>query len=135
MKLKLFLLIALGLLLINCTSKSQSGNVLSLNYGDSITTIDSVSYYWLQIAEDSARISAVKDGEVINECLVTGPVYGAVPTDDERFSDRFFFIVCGEDQYQPFDTQNIPSEMNLMTEEEWENYDIESEHADSIINL
>ena len=132
-KLPLFLIYVL---LVCCTGNKQTNPLQdALNVGDSITTIDSVSYYWLQIAEDSARISAVKDDAVINECLVTGPVYGAVPTDDERFCDRFFFIVCGEDQYEPFDTQNIPSEMNLMTEEEWENYDIESEHADSIINL
>ena len=124
------------MLCLSCTSNKQAGVLQeALNVGDSITTIDSVSYYWLQIAEDSARISAVKNGAVINECLVTGPVYGAVPTDDEHFCDRFFFIVCGEDQYEPFDTQNIPSEMNLMTEKEWENYDIESEHADSILNL
>ena len=129
-------LLLISILLVCCAGNKQTIALQEpLNVGDSITTIDSVSYYWLQIAEDSARISAVKDGEVINECLVTGPVYGAVPTEDERFSDRFFFIVCGEDQYEPFDTQNIPSEMNLMTEEEWENYDIESEHADSIINL
>ena len=121
----IFLVVTLCLICA-CTDSKRDNNRDVLIIGDSITTIDSVSYYWLQIAEDSARISAVKDGEVINECLVTGPVYGAVPTEDERFSDRFFFIVCGEDQYEPFDTQNIPSEMNLMTEEEWENYDIES---------
>lgn len=116
--------------------KFGSIRVICYHFGPtSLRIIDSVSYYWLQIAEDSARISAVKNGEVINECLVTGPVYGAVSTDDERFNDRFFFIVCGEDQYEPFDTQMFPSELNLMTEEEWENYDIESEHADSIINL
>lgn len=125
-----------AILLVCCTGNRQAeSSQLTLNVGDSITTIDSVSYYWLQIAEDSARISAVKNGDVINECLITDPVYGAVPTDDERFSDRFFFIVCGEDQCEPFDTQAFPNEMNLMTEEEWENYDIESEQADSIINL
>ena len=111
-----------AILLVCCTGNKQSeSSQVTLNVGDSITTIDSISYYWLQIAEDSARISAVKDGEVINECLVTGPVYGAVPAEDERFSDRFFFIVCGEDQYNPFDTQNIPHEMNLLTEEDFEN--------------
>lgn len=123
------------LLIFGCIGEGKPNESRLFAVGDSITTIDSVSYYWLQIAEDSARISAVKDGEVINECLVTGPVYGAVPTDDERFSDRFFFIVCGEDQYEPFDTQNIPSVMNLMTEEEWENYNIEDENADLIINM
>lgn len=132
---KLVSILLLLIFILACTSNNQANVAKELNVGDSITTIDSVSYYWLQIANDSARISAVKAGEVISECLVTGPVYGAIPADDERFSDRFFFIVCGEDQYQPFDTQAFPSEMNLMTEEEWENYDIESEHADSIINL
>lgn len=132
---KLFFAILSLLLTTSCVGNQQESTPAKIEVGDSITTIDSVSYYWLQTAEDSARISAVKNGDVINECLVTGPVYGAVPTDDERFCDRFFFIVCGEDQYEPFDTQAFPSEMNLMTEEEWENYDMESEHADSIINL
>ena len=107
---KLFFLIMIAVIMVSCTDNKQTKSQSSLNVGDSITTIDGVSYYWLQIAEDSARISGVKNGEVINECLVTGPIYGAVPTDDERFSDRFFFIVCGEDQYQPFDTQAFPSE-------------------------
>ena len=113
----------------------QNPSQVSLNVGDSITTIDIVSCFWQQIAVDSARISAIRGGKVINECHVTGPVYGAVPTDDEFFSDRFFFIVCGEDQYEPFDMQAFPSEMKLMTEGVLENYDIKSEHADSIINL
>ena len=118
---KLFLAL-FAILLVCCTGNRQAeSSQVTLNVGDSITTIDSVSYYWLQIAVDSARIYAVKEGKVISECLVTGPVYGAVPTDDERFSDRFFFIVCGEDQYEPFDTQNIPNEMNLLTEEDLEN--------------
>ena len=38
-------------------------------------------------------------------------------------------------KYLPFDIQNMFTELNLMTEEEWENYDIESEYANSIMNL
>lgn len=124
-----------GLLIVSCTSNSQADRSQTLNVGDSITTIDSVNYYWLQIAEDSAYISAVKDGEIINKCLVTGPVYGAVPAEDDLYSNRFLFIVCGEDQYQLFDTENMPNEVNYMTEEEWENYNVEDENADTIICL
>ena len=90
-KLPLFLIYTM---LVCCTGNKQTDPLQDvLNVDDSITTIDSVSYYWLQIAEDSARIIAVRDGAIINECLVTGPVYGAVPTNDERFSKRFFFSI------------------------------------------
>lgn len=132
---KNLIIILLTLVVVSCSSKKQSNNVQALNVGDSITTIDSVSYYWMQISDDSARISAVKNGEVINECLVTGPVYGAVAADEKPFGDRFFYILCGEDQYQFFDTKNIPNKMELMTEEEFENFELEDLDADLIINL
>lgn len=124
-----------ALLVVSCSGEKKSNSSLSSNFGDSITTIDSVSYYWIQISDDSARISAVKNGEVVNECLVTGPVYGAVAAEEKPFGDRFFYILCVEDQYQFFDTKYMPNEMNLMTEEDLENYDIEDENADLIINL
>lgn len=121
-------------LVIGCTNGKQE-NTTALNVGDSITTIEGVTYYWQQFAEDSAWVNAVKDGKVTQQCLITGPVHGAVPAENEQYSDRFFFILCGEDQYAPFDTQNIPVENNLMTEEEFENYDIEDEDADFIFDV
>lgn len=114
------LFILLAFVSIGCSGTVNENHELSSNNGDSITTIDSVSYYWQQISEDSAMINAVKDGEIINQCLVTGPVYSAIPTEDERFKDRFFLILCGEDQYELFDTRNIPSEFNILTEEDFD---------------
>jgi len=132
---KQIIIIFLALVTLSCTNNKQADKNTLLNVGDSITTIDSVSYYWMQLSDDSARISAVKDGEIINECLVTGPIYGAVAIEEEPYCDRFFCILCGEDQYELFDTKFIPSEMNLFTEEDLENYDIEDEDVDLIINL
>ena len=134
---KQVIIILLALLFVSCSGSSdkQPINTVTLNVGDSITTIDNVSYYWMQISDDSAKISAVKNGDIVNECLVTGPVYGAVAAEEKPFSERFFYILCGEDQYQLFDTRNIPNEINLMTEDDLENYNIEDEEADLIINL
>lgn len=114
-----------------CTSGKQENDVNTLNVGDSITTIDGVAYYWQQFAEDSARISAIENGGIVEQCLVTGPVFGAIAADD----DRFLLIDCGEGQYHPFDTKLIPKELNLMTEEDVESYNIEDEDADYIIDI
>lgn len=132
---KQIIIILLTLATLGCTRSRQSDINAPLNIGDSITTIDSVSYYWMQVSDDSARISAVKDGRIINECLVTGPINGAAAIDEEPYGDRFFYILCGEDQYELFDTKHMPSEMNLFTEEDLENYDIGDEDADLVINL
>lgn len=103
--------------------------------GDSITTIEGITYYWQQFAKDSAWVNAVMKGKVTQQCLVTGPVYGAVPTDDEQYSDRFFIILCGEGQLHPFDTRLISDKIDLMTEEELKDYNIEDEDADLIIDV
>ena len=56
-----------------------------LKWGDSIATINNTAYYWLQLADDSARISAVRDNMLVTECIVRGPVYGARQYDDEKY--------------------------------------------------
>ena len=43
--------------------------------------------------------------------------------------------LCGQDQISWFDVRNIPSEIDLMTEEEWDNYDPSQENADAIIDI
>lgn len=131
---KRIIVVFLLCLAVGCTDNKQANVDKSLNVGDSITTIDGVSYYWLQMSDDSARISVVKNDSVIEECLVTGPVYGAVPADEAPFRDRFIFILCGEDQYELFDTKHIPSEINLLDEEELEQC-LEEEEADLVIDL
>lgn len=116
-------------LLVGCCGKKGDGKATS-QWGDSITTIDSTAYYWLQFTDDSARISVVKDNKVVTKCIVRGPVYGA-----KQYDDGEIYILCGQDQLYWFDIRHIPSEIYLMTEEEWDNYDPSQENADAIINI
>ena len=99
-------------------------------WGDSIATINNTAYYWLQLADDSAGISAVRDNQLVTECIVRGPVYGARQCDDGEI-----YILCGQNQISWFDVRNIPREIDLMTDEEWDNYDLSQENADSIIDI
>lgn len=125
----LIVIALLTVLVSNCSSGTNQ--VMAAKYfGDSITTIDGITYYWRQFAVDSARIIAVKGDEITDTCLVTGPIYGAVSDEDGNF-----LIDCGEDQYFWFDTRIVPKMLNLMTEDDMEQYSIEDEHADMIINL
>lgn len=135
---KQILVLFLTLLIIGCKSynKTDDQATVPVDAGDSITTIDSVSYYWVQVAEDTAVIRSVKEGEIFKECLVIGPSKGAIPTSDKRFSDRSFLIVCGdEDQYLLFDTKNMPSEFNLLTKDNMNNSSLMSSATDLISNL
>ena len=67
---------------------------------------------------------------MVTECIVRGPVYGA-----RKYDDGEIYILCGQNQISWFDVRNIPSEIDLMTEEEWENYDPSQENADAIIDI
>ena len=98
--------------------------------GDSIATITNTAYYWLQFADDSARISAVRDNQLVTECVVRGPVYGA-----RQYDDGEIYILCGQNQITWFDVRNIPSEIDLMTDEDLDNYDQSQENADAIIDI
>lgn len=115
--------------LVSCCGKSGD-NKTCTKWRDSIATIDNTVYYWLQLADDSARISAVKNNKLITECIVRGPVYGA-----KQYDDGEIYIMCGQNQISWFDVRNIPSEIDLMTEEEWDNYDPSQENADAIIDI
>lgn len=126
---KLIMLFMAFATLTGCSGKQDSDDGESI-WGDSIATIDNTAYYWLQLADDSARISAVKDNNVVTECIVRGPVYGA-----KQYDDGEIYILCGQDQISWFDVKNIPSEIDLMTEDEWNNYDPSKENADAIINI
>ena len=99
-------------------------------WGDSIATINNTAYYWLQLADDSARISAVRDNQLVTECIVRGPVYGA-----RQYDDGEIYILCGQDQISWFDVRNIPSEIDLLTEEDLDNYDLSQENADATIDI
>ena len=99
-------------------------------WGDSIATINNTAYYWLQLADDSARISAVRDNQLVTECVVRGPVYGA-----RQYDDGEIYILCGQNQITWFDVRNIPSEIDLMTDEDLDNYDQSQENADAIIDI
>ena len=48
--------------LIGCGGGHQQEENTS-EWGDSIATINNTAYYWLQLADDSARISAVRDNQ------------------------------------------------------------------------
>ena len=115
--------------LIGCGGGYQQEEKTS-EWGDSIATINNAAYYWLQLADDSAGISAVRDNQLVTECIVRGPVYGA-----RQYDDGEIYILCGQNQISWFDVRNIPREIDLMTDEEWDNYDLSQENADSIIDI
>lgn len=115
--------------LIGCGGGHQQEENTS-EWGDSIATINNTAYYWLQLADDSARISAVRDNQLVTECVVRGPVYGA-----RQYDDGEIYILCGQKQITWFDVRNIPSEIDLMTDEDLDNYDQSQENADAIIDI
>lgn len=78
---KLIILFIAFITLIGCGSGHQQEENTS-EWGDSIATINNTAYYWLKLADDSARISAVRDNMLVTECIVRGPVYGARQYDD-----------------------------------------------------
>ena len=114
---KLIILFIALITLIGCGGDHQQEENTS-EWGDSIATINNTAYYWLQLADDSARISAVRDNMLVTECIVRGPVYGA-----RQYDDGEIYILCGQNQISWFDVRNIPNEIDLMTDEEWDNYD------------
>ena len=126
---KLIILFIAFITLIGCGSGHQQEEKNS-EWGDSIATINNTAYYGLQLADDSARISAVRDNELVTECIVRGPVYGA-----RQYDDGEIYILCGQNQISWFDVRNIPSEIDLMTEEDLDNYDLSQENADAIIDI
>lgn len=126
---KLIILFITFITLIGCGSGHQQEENTS-EWGDSIATINNTAYYWLQLADDSAGISAVRDNQLVTECIVRGPVYGA-----RQYDDGEIYILCGQNQISWFDVRNIPREIDLMTDEEWDNYDLSQENADAIIDI
>ena len=60
----------------------------------------------------------------------TRVVYGA-----RQYDDGEIYILCGQNQISWFDVRNIPSEIDLMTEEDLDNYDLSQENADAIIDI
>lgn len=109
---KLIMLFIAIITLIGCGGGHQQEENTS-EWGDSIATINNTAYYWLQLADDSARISAVRDNQLVTECIVRGQVYGA-----RQYDDGEIYILCGQNQISWFDVRNIPSEIDLMTEED-----------------
>ena len=126
---KLIILFIAFITLIGCGGDHQQEEN-TFEWGDSIATINSTAYYWLQLADDSARISAVRDNELVTECIVRGPVYGA-----RQYDDGEIYILCGQNQISWFDVRNIPSEIDLLNEEDLDNYDLSHENADAIIDI
>ena len=86
---KLIMLFIAFITLIGCGAGYQQEEKTS-EWGDSIATINNTAYYWLQLADDSARISAVRDNMLVTECIVRGPVYGA-----RQYDDGEIYILCG----------------------------------------
>ena len=126
---KLIMLSIALITLIGCGGGHQQEENTS-EWGDSIATINTTAYYWLQLADDSARISVVRDNQLVTECIVRGQVYGA-----RQYDDGEIYILCGQNQITWFDVRNIPSEIDLMTDEDLENYDQSQENADAIIDI
>lgn len=128
MKVLIVILVSIAAL-VGCNDKNELKDS-NKKLGDSIATIDSTTYYWKQLAADSARISVVKDNKVITECIVKGPVYGA-----KQFDDGEIYILCDQDQIYWFDIKNIPSELEMLTKEDVENYDLSPEKTDVIMDI
>lgn len=128
MKILIIILVLLATLM-RCGGKYVSKDIEN-EFGDSIATLDSATYYWKPLATDSARISVVKDNKVIKECIVKGPVYGA-----KQFDDGEIYILCDQNQIYWLDIRNIPRELEMLTEEDMENYDLSKEKADAVINV
>lgn len=126
---KLIMLFIAFITLIGCGGGYQQEENTS-EWGDSIATINNTAYYWQQLADDSARISAVRDNHLVTECIVRGPVYGA-----RQYDDGEIYILCGQNQISWFGVRNIPSEIGLMIEEDLDNYDMSQENADAIIYI
>ncbi|OYP68125.1 hypothetical protein [Prevotella sp. P2-180] len=126
---KLIMLFIAFITLIGCGGGYRQEENTS-EWGDSIATINNTAYYWLQLADDSARISAVRDNQLVTECIVRGQVYGA-----RQYDDGEIYILCGQNQISWFDVRNIPSKIDLMTNEKWDNYDTSQENADAIIDI
>ena len=61
MKILIIILVLLATLM-RCGGKYVSKDIEN-EFGDSIATLDSATYYWKQLATDSARISVVKDNK------------------------------------------------------------------------
>ena len=59
-----------------------------------------------------------------------GPVYGA-----KQFDDGEIYILCDQNQIYWLDIRNIPRELEMLTEEDMENYDLSKEKADAVINV
>lgn len=57
----------LTIILSGCTANGSTDS--SNQYGDSIATIDSMSYFWQLLGDDSAKIIAVKDNHIVSECI------------------------------------------------------------------
>ncbi len=122
--------ILLSLAVLTGCSGKQGLKDINKELGDSIATIDCTTYYWKQLADDSARISAVKNSKVITECIVKGPVYGA-----KQFDDGEIYILCDQNEICWFDVRNIPNKIELLIEDDVENYELSQEKADAIINI
>ena len=116
--------------LIGCGGGHQQEENTS-EWGDSIATINNTAYYWLQLADDSARISAVRDNQLVTECVVRGPVYGA-----RQYDDGEIYILCGQNQiYFAWDVSDIKPSDLVLTAEDLDNYDQSQENADAIIDI
>ena len=126
---KLIMIFIAFIALTGCGSGHQQKQKTS-EWGDRIATINNTAYYWLQLSDDSARISAVRDNQLVTDCIVRGPVYGA-----RQYDDGEIYILCGQNQIFWLDVRYIPSEIDLMTEEEWDNYDSSQENVDAIIDI
>ena len=66
---KLIMLFITFISLIGCGGRNQQEEKTS-EWGDSIATINNTAYYWLQLADDSARISAVRGNMLVTEYIL-----------------------------------------------------------------
>ena len=63
---KLIMLFIAFISLMGCGGDHQQEENTS-EWGDSIATINNTAYYWLQLTDDSARMSAVRDNMLVTE--------------------------------------------------------------------
>ena len=62
----------------------------------------------MQLSDDSARISVVRNRELVKECIVRGPAQCAYQADNGEV-----YIWLDDDYSYSLDVSNLPSRLNL----------------------
>lgn len=98
--------------------------------GYTIAKIDSTYYFWMQLSDDSARISVVRNRELVKECIVRGPVQGAYQGDNGEV-----YIWLDDDYSYSLDVSNLPSRLGLLPSNCVEGYDSSNDNMKFVVGV